>query len=234
MRYTFLDTETSGVEPNRGVVEVAFVVTDEDFNVLEEVSSLIDPEQMISPSASGVHGLTNKDVENSPTLAEFFSNAGSECYGGLIQGPTVVIGHKVAFDTHTIGPYIEGGFTEVCTLRWSRKLYPDSDGHQLSTLVFALNLPRSAGAHRALADVYSSLHLAQHICERTGMNLRGLAEASALPMEVKLVPFGKWRGSPFMDVPPSYLEWMLREMKDLDGDLKYSINLALQKKKKKK
>lgn len=48
------------------------------------------------------------------------------------------------------------------------------------------------------------------------------------------MPFGKHKGSSFMDVPPSYLEWMLREMKDLDGDLKYSINLALQKKKKKK
>ena len=49
----------------------------------------------------------------------------------------------------------------------------------------------------------------------------------------RTMPFGKHKGSSFMDVPPSYLEWMLREMKDLDGDLKYSINLAIQKKKKK-
>lgn len=233
MKYIFLDTETSDATPERGVVEVAFAITDENFSVLEEVASLIDPQQMISPAASGVHGLVSSDVESSPTLSEFFSDEGEQCYGGHIQGPAAVIGHRVSFDTHTVGPFITGGFTEVCTLRWARKLYPYSENHQLSTLIFSLDLPRSAGAHRALADVYSALYLTKHICDRTGMSLPELVEASKEPMEVLTVPFGKHKGSSFMDVPPSYLEWMLREMKDLDGDLKYSINLALQKKKKK-
>jgi exodeoxyribonuclease X len=232
MKYIFLDTETTSATPERGVVEVAFVVTDENFNVIEEVSSLIDPQQMISPSASGVHGLTNKDVDSCPTLAEFFSNAGAECYGGPIKGPAVLIGHRVSFDTHTIGPYVDGGYTELCSLRWARKVYPSAEDHKLSTMVFALDLPRSAGAHRALADVYSAMHLVRHLCDRTGLSLKQMAEASADPMEIRVVPFGKYKDQPFSAIPRSYLQWMLREIKDLDMDMRYSIDLALNNKKK--
>lgn len=232
MEYIFLDTETTDATPDRGVVEVGVVITDSNFNVLREAQSLIDPQKLISPSASGVHGLTNKDVEDAPTLDEYFSD-NEECFGGPLPGPAAIIGHRISFDTHTIGRFVQEGFVEVCTLRWARKLYPHADDHKLSTLIFSLDLPRSAGAHQALADVYSALYLTKHICDRTGMSLPELVEASKEPMEVLTLPFGKHKGSSFMDVPPSYLEWMLREMKDLDGDLKYSINLALQKKKKK-
>lgn len=231
--YIFLDTETTGVAPERGVVEVAFVITDADFNVLSEHASLIDPQQPISAAASGVHGLTAKEVENAPTLDEYFSDAGAECYGGLLPGPAVIIGHRIAFDTHTIGRYVEHGFTEICTLRWSRKLFPTADNHQLSTLIFALGLPRSTGAHRALADVYSAYHLCKVICETTGMTLAELAKASAEPMMLAVVPFGKYRDQPFSDVPRSYLQWMQREMKDLEADMVHTLDFHINKKNKK-
>lgn len=232
-KYCFLDTETTDASPTRGVVEVAFVITDENFNVLEEVDSLIDPEQMISPSASGVHGLVNADVELSPTLAEFFSNAGAQCYGGKLQGPLVILGHRIGFDTFTIGEHVEGGYDEVCSLRWARKIYPHADDHKLSTLMFALGLPKPLNAHRALADVYSAMYLIQHICERTGMDLAQLAEASKSPMAQVIFPFGKHKGTPFNDVPKSYLRWALNNMQDLEFDMLYSINLALDNKKNK-
>jgi len=228
MHYYIIDTETTDADPTRGVVEVAIARIDENFNILAERQSLIDPEKMISPSASGVHGLTNDDVANSPTLGEFFSDIDPSCYGGLLEGPAALIGHRVSFDTHTIGPYVANGFEEVCTLRWVRKLYPHADDHKLSTLIFSLGLPRSLGAHRAMADVYSAMHLAKHICERTGMTLPQLVEASRAPMQILMMPFGKHKGEPFDSVPKSYLKWMLREMKDLDADMRYTINLALQ------
>lgn len=232
-RYCFLDTETTDATPERGVVEVAFVITDENFNVLEEKSSLIDPQKPISPSASGVHGLVLADVENSPTLEEFFSAASPECYGGKLQGPLAILGHRIGFDTFTVGPHVEGGFSEVCSLRWARKLYPQADDHKLSTLMFALSLPKPTNAHRALADVYSAMYLIRHICELTGMNLAQLATASEAPMALATFPFGKHKGTPFMEVPSSYLRWAVTNMQDLDGDMRYSIDLALNKNKNK-
>lgn len=230
--YCFLDTETTGTTHDRGVVEVAWVLTDENFNITESVQSLIDPEQMIAPAASGVHGLTNKDVENSPTLSEFFSEDDPSCYGRKLPGNLVVLGHRINFDTHTIGPYIDGEFVEACSLRWARRVYEDSDDHKLSTLVFALDLPRSEGAHRAMADVMSAYYLAKHLCERTGLTLRQYAEASQETFPMARLPFGKHRGSTFDEVPTPYLIWMQEKM-EMDPDLEFSVKQELQRRRKK-
>jgi DNA polymerase III epsilon subunit-like protein len=225
--YCFLDTESSGIDDDRGVVEVAWVMTDADFNILSERQALIDPERMIDPSASGVHGLTNADLEGCPTLAEFFSVEDPSCYGRKLPGNTVVVGHRISFDTHTIGPHIDGEFAELDTLRWVRRLYPDASDHKLQTMIYALNLPRSEGAHRALADVMSAYHLCRHICDRTGYTLKQLAEASEQPMQLAVFPFGKWKGTPFKEVPRSYLYWAINNMKGLDADIRSTIHSFL-------
>lgn len=227
--YIVIDTETTDATSERGVCEVAFAIIDQNFNVIDERESIIDPEQMINPAASGIHGLTNADCESYPTLEEFFSVDDPSCYGKKLPGPAWVIGHRVSFDTHTLGKFIDGEVLELDTLRFARRLYPDAPDHKLSTLAYALNLPRPENSHRALSDVYTAMHLCKHICERTGMTLPQLAEVSKAPMEVPTVAFGKHKGIPFKDVPRSYLRWMKENMKDLDLDTAYTIDLHLQK-----
>lgn len=229
MHFYFADTETTDAGPTASVCEVGWVKTDENFNILDTVESLIDPQQMISPAASGIHGLINADVENSPTLKEFFTEQDPSCHGKLFEAPATVIGHRIGFDMRFLAPYFEQPPIELCTLRWVRKLYPEMDDHKLSTCIFALALPRSAGAHRVLADVMSAYHLCKHICERTGMNLEQLAQASKEPMELLYYPFGKHKGEPFNQVPRSYLRWARENMKDLDMDMQYTLNRFLEK-----
>lgn len=230
VKFIVIDSETTCATPERGVCEVGFYVIDADFNILEKRESLIDPGKPISASASGVHGLTNSDVADSPTLDEFFSLDDPACYGGLLPGPAVLIGHRVSFDTHTLGKYVEGGFFELDTLRFARRLYPEVENHKLTTLAFALALPRPENAHRALSDVHTAMHLCKHICERLGVGLLELARLSQEPMEVPVTPFGKHRGTPFSEVPKPYLRWMRENMKDLDQDMRYTIDLHLKKK----
>lgn len=225
--YYFADTETTDAGPSASVCEVGWIRTDEKFNILETVESLIDPQQMISPGASGIHGLVNADVENSPTLEEYFTESDPSCFGRKLDPNAVVIGHRIGFDMRFLAPYFESPPIELDTLRWVRKLYPDMDDHKLSTCIFALGLPRSAGAHRVLADVMSAYYLCQHICERTGMTLEQLAQASTEPMELKTYPFGKHKGTPFREVPKHYLRWARENMKDLDMDMSYTLNLLL-------
>lgn len=223
------DTETTCATPERGVCEVGFAIVDRKGNVLSEHESLIDPERPITAGASGVHGLTNADVAASPTLSEFFSEDAPGCYGKRIQGPVVIIGHRIGFDVHTIAPFVDGEIFELCTLRWVRRLYPEMDNHKLSTVMFALGLPRPENAHRVMSDVYSALHLAKHIAMRNNMDLLELARASQSPFEVEAVPFGKHKGTPFRSVPKPYLRWMRSEMKDLDMDVRYTLDLLLNK-----
>lgn len=224
------DTETTCATPERGVCEIGLAFVSPSGEVLSQIDSLIDPQKMISPAASGVHGLTNDDVAHAPTLDEFFSPASPDCFGKRIQGPVVFIGHRVSFDTHTIGKYVDGEVFELCTLRWLRRVYPEMDNHQLSTAMFALGLPRPTNAHRVMSDVYSALHLAVHFCERAGCDLVELARRSQQPFEVHTFPFGKHKGQPFSQVPKSYLRWARENMKDLDGDMVHTIDLHLSKK----
>lgn len=225
--FIVLDTETSGVDVNASVCEVAFAVIDEDFNILEQHQSIIDPEQPINPSASGVHGLTWDDCRSFPTLTEYFSVDDPSCYGKKLPAGSVVIGHRCGFDMRFLAPHFEEPPLQLDSLRWARRLYPDAENHQLSTLIFSLDLPRSTGAHRAMADVMSAMHLCKHICDRTGMTLSQLAEASQEPMEVHVLSFGKYKGTPFKKVPKHYLRWMRENMTDLDPDITYTISLLL-------
>lgn len=232
-RFLVVDTETTGAKDTDVPCEVGFVEIDEEFNILEQVESIIDPQQIIAPSASGIHGLTNADCEPFPTLEEFFTLSGTEgCYGRPINEPVVLIGHRVGFDHGHLKGYITNVVQEIDTLRWVRRLYPDSDDHKLSTMIYALGLPRSLGAHRVMADVLSAMYLVRHVCERTGMSLRQLADASAEPFLIKYMPMGKYKGEMIDQVDKGYLRWMINNM-DLDGDLLYSVQSALNNKKKK-
>lgn len=233
VRFFVADTETTGVEKHDKVVEVGWIEIDENFSEVERVESLIDPQMFISPESSGVHGLVNADVENSPTIEEFFTEGAEGCYGRVVTDPVVLIGHRISFDHGHLKPYFQNVVQELCTLRWSRRLYPDLGNHQLSTMIYAVNLPRSIGAHRVMADVLSALHLTRHVCERTGMNLRELAQASAAPMLIPRMPMGKHKGELVEDVPSSYLRWMQGNM-DLDEDMAHSVETALVNKKNKK
>lgn len=229
VRYFVLDTETTGVEDDDKVVELGWVEIDSEFNVLNQRESLIDPQRVIAPEASAVHGLVLEDLQNSPTIEEFFSVDGPSCYGQKITDPVVLIGHRISFDTRFVKPYVTNIVQELCTLRWFRRLYPSSGNHQLQTAIYALGLPRSEAAHRVMGDVMSAYHLCRHICERTGLNLRELTEASAEPMEVQYIPFGKHKGEKLVDVPTGYLKWMLNTMDGLDADLKFSAKQILNK-----
>lgn len=232
VRYLFLDSETTGVNEDDRVCEIGWLEVDENFNFIAEVQSLIDPQRPIASAASAVHGLVLADLQDSPTIEEFFSVDDESCYGRPITDPVVLCGHNIAFDHRFVKPYITNVVQEVCSLRWARRLYPSADNHQLQTLVFELGLPRATDAHRVLSDVTTSLHLAKHICERTGMTLPQLAEASKEPMLMSVVPFGKHKGKGFHEMPAPYMRWM-RDTLALDIDMKFTVEHYLNNRKQK-
>lgn len=231
MRYLVADTETSSAADDRGVCEIGWIEIDDRWGIVEQVESLIDPQQPIKPSASGVHGLVDEDVANSPTLEEFFTLSEPGCWGKRIQGPVTLIGHRIGFDRPAFEPYVDGEVFELDTLRFVRWLYPDMDDHKLSTCKYALGLPRDSGAaHRVIADVMTAYHLARHIADRLNLSLPELADRAREPIPVISLPFGKHKGELIETVPRSYLGWALNNM-TLDSDYVHTINAILGKRK---
>lgn len=221
LRYLVLDTETSGLTDEDTPVELGWIEIDENFNVLNEHQTLLDPRRMIAPAASAVHGLTLDDLKDSPTLEEYFSADDPSCYGRRFTDPCVLIGHKISFDHRFVKDYFN--LVDLLdTLLWSRRLYSDMDNAKLTTMSYALGLPRPTDAHRVLSDCTTALHLVKHIAERTGLTLAQLVEASKEPRALPLCPFGKHAGKDWSEVPTPYLRWMKDAIKD-DLDIAFSV-----------
>lgn len=231
MRYLILDTETTGVGETDKVVELGWLEIDEDFNILDQRETLLDPQCLIAPAASAVHGLVAEDLKDSPTIEEYFSVDDPSCYGKPFSDPCVLIGHKVAFDYRFVAPYFNVQAL-LCTLLWARRLYPESDEHKLGTLSYALNLPRPTEAHRVLSDCTTALHLLKHIAERTGLTLPQLTQASQEPRALPYVCLGKHKGKPWDEVPTPYLRWMADNITD-DLDIVFSVKQEQQRRKSK-
>lgn len=230
MRFIFADTETTHAREGAAVCEVGWIETDSGFEELGRVESLIDPQSPICPSASGIHGIVDADVQDKPTMGEFFTSNHEMCWGKLIDGDVTLIGHSIAFDKKFLAPYIPNMVGEICTLRWSRRLWPDAPDHKLSTMKYLLNLPRGNGdSHRVMVDVEDALNLTKAICEKAELTLTQLAEESKKPFLVEYAAFGKHKGEHFSDVPKSYLRWMSFNM-EMDKDLAHTVAFYLQQK----
>ena len=153
-RYVALDVETTGLSLHNGdrVIEIGAVAIEEQ-SIIAEFSSLIDAGKMIPWHVQQVHGITNEMLIGEPkpdeVLPEFYN---------FIAG-SILVAHNASFD---IG-FLRHEFAllgmslnnrSLCTLKMSRKLYPDLPNHKLETVGRYL-LGKSCEQmrmHRALDD----------------------------------------------------------------------------------
>jgi DNA polymerase III epsilon subunit-like protein len=217
MRKLVADTETAGLDPKDGVVEIALIEVDDALKTLNTHYSLIDPEGPISPSASGVHGIVASDVADAPTLAQFFDQDTVKVY---CDEPLIVIGHNIDFDLRFIGSHLRGKVLPVCTLRLARAMYPDAENHKLQTLRYVINL-EAGDAHSALGDTVLCLNLIRQMTVDLNCQLEDLVEACQGPLRVHRMPFGKHHGLPLDELPRGYRKWLMEA--DIDRDLRYSL-----------
>lgn len=219
-RIVVLDTETTGLSADCGVVEIAWIEVDAGLAELERVNALVNPGCPIEPGAVAVHGITEEMVADQPTLEEFLRRDRSDQFGAC---RTLVIAHHAAFDEPHLAPYCAHVDT-LCTLRLAQHLLPDLPDHKLQTVAAALGLEVDQ-PHRALDDAVICLHVVRALAARTGDGLDGLLARSHEALVEMRMPFGKHRGTPIRDLPTDYVAWMRREMRRLDGDLETCLDL---------
>ena len=220
-RILVLDTETTGLTKDAGVVEIAWVELNQHLDVIDTVYSLIDPQMPISPGASGVHGITNRDVADAPTLDEFFQIVKGNPFDDLDH--VIVVAHNVPFDMKFVSRYIPNLAGTVCTLKCARRVYPDESEYKLQTLRFALGLEvREADAHSANGDVEVCLALLKRMMQDTGLDVDGLIELSSMPMAITKMPFGKHKGVKLADLPADYVYWLLNKA-EINDDLRAAL-----------
>ncbi len=146
----FVDLETTGTAAAEDrITEVGIVRVDDGARV-SEWSTLVDPECSIPPEIQGLTGITNAMVAGAPTFRQI-----ADEITGRIAG-CVFVAHNARFDygflKHEFGR-LGRAFTArvLCTVKLSRRLYPEDARHNLDALIARHALPVS-DRHRALGD----------------------------------------------------------------------------------
>lgn len=203
-----IDTETAGLKG--GVMEFAALRIDENCNVLDTVYSRINPERPVEPGAFEIHGISDEDVKDCPTLSEFL---------GVQETPLDWIGHNQNFDERMCGGIIVAN-RKLCTLKAARQHIKDSPNHKLETLKVHLMFSEQK-AHSALGDCHTTRELLLYLLNKTGASLETMFARNAAVSMVHTMPWGKHKGMQLVMLPKQYREWLLSA--DIDQDLRYSL-----------
>lgn len=221
MRFFLADTETTGVGADDAVCEVAWAQIDDDFNILAQGASLINPGRPIHYAASAVNGITDAMVADAPSLEDYMVMMGHPLFGDDI----VLVGHNVAFDHRFLKDVMHGDTQLLCTLKVARRLYPDAANHKQGTLAAMLGIEVAREkAHSADGDIDVLLKLVKQMCADAGCSLSELLHIQSIPLTTAKIPFGKHKGTKLTDLPKSYVSWLLEKATNLDPDLRTALS----------
>jgi DNA polymerase-3 subunit epsilon len=154
----FVDLETTGtMATGDRVTEIGIVRVVEGERV-DEWSSLVNPECSIPEEIQALTGITNGMVRDAPTFPQLRREVHERLEGHLF------VAHNARFDYG----FLKNEFRRVemafradvlCTVRLSRRLYPEAVGHGLDALIARHGLhdaiapgPGRTGRHSALGD----------------------------------------------------------------------------------
>lgn len=148
---TYLDLETTGATPLRDrITEIALVRFENGIEVARW-QTLVNPETSIPPFIQQLTGITNDMVQDAPTFAQV-----ADKLAAFLEG-AVMTAHNVRFDHGFLkSEYRRLGQTlrqrVLCTVKLSRKLYPQHRGHGLDAIMHRHQLTTEM-RHRAMGDV---------------------------------------------------------------------------------
>ena len=149
--FVMLDLETTGGSATHDRITEIAMVRVENGAVTARWSSLVNPGQPIPPFIESLTGISDAMVLDAPRFKEVLPQVKT-----LLQG-AVLVAHNVRFDHGFLAHEMEraGALLNVqtlCTVRLSRKLYPQHKSHGLDAISQRHGL-HNAARHRAMGDV---------------------------------------------------------------------------------
>lgn len=158
--FVAFDFETANY--NRHSICAAGFIFVENGKIVDQIYSLINPEEQFYSMNIAVHGIKPADVQNAPTFPEFYSAIKEK-----IAGKTLVA-HNLPFDGYALRdnlgrygiPSVENNL--LCSLQLAKKVLPKQSRYSLNILAdqFGILLENH---HHALADAEACAKLFHHL-----------------------------------------------------------------------
>jgi len=159
--YAILDLETTGGKYNKeGITELAIYRFDGK-EIVDQFSSLINPERKIQPFVVGLTGIDHEMVHRAPKFYELAKRVVE------ITEECTIVAHNAKFDYRMLRLEFERLGYEfkrptLCTVELSKELIPGFPSYSLGKLVKKLGIPlmdrhRAQGDARATVDLFKLL-----------------------------------------------------------------------------
>ncbi|WP_107039999.1 exonuclease domain-containing protein [Brumimicrobium mesophilum] len=179
MLFAITDLETTGGSiRNSKITEFSIFLTDGE-KIIDEFTSLVDPERPIPFFISQLTGINDEMVEDSPKFYELAKQ--------IIEfiGDAVFVAHNVGFDYNVLrSEYRSLGFEfrmeYLCTVKSSRQIIPGHASYSLGKLTDELGIPL-VGRHRAHGDALATVELFHLLYQKDQEKLLGLIQSDKVP-----------------------------------------------------
>jgi DNA polymerase-3 subunit epsilon len=162
--YAVVDIETTGNGyKGQKITEISALIFDGK-KIVDEFTSLVNPEQNIPTFITNLTGITNAMVRNAPKFYEVAKKVEEITKG------TIFVAHNVNFDYNIIQAEFKSlGYDfkrkKLCTVRLTRKIIPGLPSYSLGNICSGENISIN-GRHRAKGDAEATVELFRRLLER--------------------------------------------------------------------
>lgn len=153
--YVVLDIETTGLSKHHHKITEIGAVKVRNKKIIQEFSTLVNPEVKIPSFITSLTGINNKMVKDSPTIEEIIPNFMK------FLGKNPFIAHNATFDHGFLNYNVQQHLSielenpRICTAKLSRRLVPGLSSYKLSCLCEHFKIKNDI-AHRAISDVHAT------------------------------------------------------------------------------
>jgi exodeoxyribonuclease X len=230
VRFRVIDIETTGLAPPAEIIEIGRVdvVVDHDQTIVERpMARLYRPLNGIPPETMAVHHITEQDFGvDTPICTEERLNLA--VWGG--SAPDFLVAHNCSFERSFIPAGVTKSLSWICTFKVALRAWPNAPRHTNQVLRYwrGLTLDRQIAMppHRAGPDAWVTAHLLVEL--KKTVSVADMVLWTSQPTQYAAVPFGKHRGRSWHDVPPDYLDWIVRQS-EMDEGVISSARAELQR-----
>lgn len=147
-KFVAIDVETTGLSPLYNELIEISAIKYEGAKKLDTFSTLIKPKKEVSSTITNLTGITNKMLEDAPTIEKVMPE--------LIEfiGDNPIVAHNANFDYSFLQNNSNKSFTNnkvIDTVAISRKMLPNLPNHKLNTVARYIGI-QEEGYHRAEFD----------------------------------------------------------------------------------
>jgi DNA polymerase-3 subunit epsilon len=180
----YVDIETTGGSPIKSNIIEIGAIRVEDGIVTDEYRSFVNPGSSVPYWITKITGIKDADLVQAPYFDEIAYQLHSILNGAIF------IAHNVRFDYSFIKHQLDGCGYEfkpklLCTVRLSRALYPEDNGHSLEKIIKRHGILTNA-RHRAFDDALAIKDFAEIAFKEHGVDK--FSQAVAMQVKTQTAP----------------------------------------------